>query len=1131
MKINHTNKTFIFFSILFFLSLFIISFNTVSAEEPEVWVDDDFDDGTSGWNVTHFNDIQSGMKNLENNGTLYVYNGNYFGDVLVNKTCTITGENIDSVFFSGQFMVSSNNSIIEQLTLKDFIGEGYDFPSAILDMSSNSIYRDLRLVNNTYGIEFYDSSFGAIIDNNIFEDNSNGVYSLNQDLHTIVTNNTFTNNVENALYIINSENITIANNYILNTAETGLTLIDSNNNLIYNNFFENSFNLYVEGGTNNSFNITKTPGENIIGGSYLGGNYWSDYIGVDFNGDGLGNTSYPISLGLNDNHPLVFTYFYVDDDADSTWYDTNHVHTISEAVDNSSSTGAIISVFNGTYNEYVYVSKTVSIIGESIEGVYVTNDEDDHTFYITSPGVLLSHMTIADNHGVEGSSAGIYDYTSNAIYNNLHITNNDYGIYLSSTSAFTIIKNCTIENNSDAGIYLLYSYNTLVFNNYIINNTLGIMHLDATQDIIYNNYFDNVQNVNITIEESIYNTSWNIVKIPGENIIGGPNIGGNYWNDYFGMDIDADGIGDESYVVYSDAFGTYFDFYPLTNNLNEPPMIGIPDPVDGTNDLTLEVDWSIPITDDEGWFSWNISCSNGQSNESSEDENGTKNLHLSDLSYGTTYTIHVKVYDWTLWTNQTFTFTTKNKPQEEKKEPINRPPIARPGGPYTSFPNGQIVMDGSSSSDPDGYITSYTWTFGDGSSATGETCTHSYSDEGTYTITLTVTDNKGKTGSSTTTSVIVKPNNPPQIQSSVNHNPNELTVQLSLTVTDADNDDISCSINWDDSTSTSLSLTNGESTTQSHTYTAYGLYSIRITANDGSTDTSKTHTFSLFTEGNEENETFTGFYGFSTTSENESFIENQIDERSIFGESIDKKYVIPVATGASIILLFLLNLLVEFLSDYSSEHALDFRKDKKTKKVKKQRTIQPHKYLNKKELLSVLVATLLLSFVLSWTWAPDLSMFLGLFIITLIIVAVMFIVRESIRSYLCHKQNLSSEFYIWPLGGIMMLVSTFLGNTFSLAANHQYDEQGDIKKFGRINFIVALFMYVIVAFAFIANLFYPSIILQMIVIVTILNLFIDLFPFRPMDGYETRQWNLPLWIGLYIIVFISYVVVYFNLYP
>ena len=65
----------------------------------------------------------------------------------------------------------------------------------------------------------------------------------------------------------------------------------SSNNLLYNNYFNNTNNAYDNGV--NIWNITKTPGTNIIGGPYLGGNYRSDYMGVDTDGDGLGDTLIP----------------------------------------------------------------------------------------------------------------------------------------------------------------------------------------------------------------------------------------------------------------------------------------------------------------------------------------------------------------------------------------------------------------------------------------------------------------------------------------------------------------------------------------------------------------------------------------------------------------------------------------------------------------------------------------------------------------------------------------------------------------------------------------------------------------------------------------------------------------------
>ncbi|WP_344129431.1 PKD domain-containing protein [Pedococcus bigeumensis] len=76
----------------------------------------------------------------------------------------------------------------------------------------------------------------------------------------------------------------------------------------------------------------------------------------------------------------------------------------------------------------------------------------------------------------------------------------------------------------------------------------------------------------------------------------------------------------------------------------------------------------------------------------------------------------------------------------------NQPPTAS----FTSSATGLTAsFDASGSSDPDGAVTGYAWSFGDGSTGTGVTPSHLYAAAGTYSVQLTVTDNQGLTGTTT----------------------------------------------------------------------------------------------------------------------------------------------------------------------------------------------------------------------------------------------------------------------------------------------------------------------------------------------------------------------------------------------
>jgi PKD repeat protein len=125
----------------------------------------------------------------------------------------------------------------------------------------------------------------------------------------------------------------------------------------------------------------------------------------------------------------------------------------------------------------------------------------------------------------------------------------------------------------------------------------------------------------------------------------------------------------------------------------------------------------------------------------------------------------------------------------------------------------------STSSDPDGTISAYSWTFGDGGTSTVQNPGHAYGAGGTYTVTLKVTDNRGGTNTVSHTVTVTQPNAAPVVNAGADQ-----TVLLGLLFTlnasfsDPDNGPWTYTINWGDGSSSSGSRSTAGAFSAGHTY-------------------------------------------------------------------------------------------------------------------------------------------------------------------------------------------------------------------------------------------------------------------------------------------------------------------------
>ncbi len=168
---------------------------------------------------------------------------------------------------------------------------------------------------------------------------------------------------------------------------------------------------------------------------------------------------------------------------------------------------------------------------------------------------------------------------------------------------------------------------------------------------------------------------------------------------------------------------------------------------------------------------------------------------------------------------------------------VNDPPKANfTYKPKDIFINQTITFNASVSYDPDGSISSFEWSFGDGSGSSGEDSSHSYSEEGNFSVELTVTDDLGSTDTSQEVVTVQEEDQSPVANFTYTPENPVINETIQFNSTSYDSDGSISSFEWsfgDGSTSKQENPT--------HTYESGGSYTVELTVTDDSGATDTTH--------------------------------------------------------------------------------------------------------------------------------------------------------------------------------------------------------------------------------------------------------------------------------------------------
>ena len=398
----------------------------------------------------------------------------FFNDGIAASEGSVTNNLTGNIIEKGYILLgpwASNNLITENKILN---GTGISFACC----GAGDVVSYNTIINCSSGVDSYDRSI-EIRDNTI-TDCFHGV-DLSFSGGTGIYNNKITNcsigvNLGDAC-----PGIQISNNTITSSANCGIFISDhEGDEQVYNNYLNNTINIQLGISDGNTWNNSLTTGTNIVGGPFIGGNFWANPDGRgfsqtsgDFNLDGICDSAYEIGGPENIDYlplsrpPESVPITVGDDEPDDDY------NSIQEAI-SAAPPGSTILVYPGTYVENVAVTveglKIYSRLIDPEEVMVQALNPEDNIFRVSANNVTICGLTLKGKGEESEEIAGIYvDSVYGCSLCNNTVSNNQNGIFISSSNENTLRNNNVTENVF--GIVLLSSSNNILVKNTLVKNT------------------------------------------------------------------------------------------------------------------------------------------------------------------------------------------------------------------------------------------------------------------------------------------------------------------------------------------------------------------------------------------------------------------------------------------------------------------------------------------------------------------------------------------------------------------------------------------------------------------------------------------------------------------------------------
>jgi parallel beta-helix repeat protein len=691
---------------LLLLSFFIVFYNVElysvgvdGASGKDIYVDDDqrYPDEADGSLYNPFYSVQDAIDAAQDGDTIKILPGSYSGDLIIDKSITITTEDRDNTFI----LSNEKNAYLVDITASSVSLEG-------LAIQDNTVTSHRKAV-----IHISPGADGVKITDSMITHSKNG-YGLDIDgptIDTIIRNNTFSDT--KGIDLENSATISIYENIISNCIDfPALKLVSSNRNHIVDNNFENNlYGIYThDSSDNNIINNTVTQCSN--GGIVLNGGinnnlinntvYDNDIFGIDLGSSyGIlqGNTLYNNLIGIsmegigyNISNNTIYS---------STQYG---IYATSGSRNNI--------IFNNTFTDKIGSHALDEGDNQWNKG-NVGNYWDD--FYGPDPNDINNTVPYDDVVVPE-----VYKYIRGGVTDNY-----PKGIYQ---------KQPSVSNPSPANLEEGVDRSPRL--SVIVEDPDPTPHKERLDVYFY--YLLNSSSYLIGIKNNV--ESGSTASISFSSTIQGKNAVYSYKGLGYGY------IGvwyvevEDSYSKVTSPIWIFSTAEPPANNTKPTIDIDVQEEYMVDDEIHAQIDDLIQFdasgcNDSDGeivFYRWSFGDGTATINEVSS-------IH-SYKSEGT-YNINLAVIDDDGSSNSAnMTVVIGGS--------ANRAPSANINAPATGYVGDSIEFSSSGSSDPDAddSIASYLWDFDDGVTSAEQNSTHQYSKAGKYTVTLTLTDQNGAEG-------------------------------------------------------------------------------------------------------------------------------------------------------------------------------------------------------------------------------------------------------------------------------------------------------------------------------------------------------------------------------------------------